>query len=91
MMRTPAAATRAAISAESLPVISSVLSRSDSSPKETAKAKDALFKGQPLDKAIDQIAYDEVRDLTKIQRSGFKWSFRLSWPMTITSQTRCAA
>jgi hypothetical protein len=32
MMRTPAAATRAAISAESLPVISSALSRSDSSP-----------------------------------------------------------
>jgi hypothetical protein len=32
-------------------------------PKETAKAKDALFNGQSLDKAIDQIAYDEVRDL----------------------------
>jgi len=32
MMRTQAAATRAAISAESLPVISSALSRSDSSP-----------------------------------------------------------
>ena len=34
-------------------------------PKETAKAKDVLFKGQPLDKAIDQIAYDEVRDLNE--------------------------
>ena len=34
-------------------------------PKETAKAKDALFKGQPLDKAVDQIAYDEVRDLNE--------------------------
>jgi hypothetical protein len=34
-------------------------------PKETAKAKDALFKGQPLDQAIDQIAYDEVRDLNE--------------------------
>jgi hypothetical protein len=34
-------------------------------PKETAKAKEALFDGQPLDKAIDQIAYDEVRDLNE--------------------------
>lgn len=34
-------------------------------PKETAKAKDVLYKGQPLDKAIDQIAYDEFRDLSE--------------------------
>jgi hypothetical protein len=34
-------------------------------PKETAKARDVLFKGRPLDKAIDQIAYDEVRDLNE--------------------------
>ena len=34
-------------------------------PKETAKAKDVLFKGQPLDRAVDRIAYDEVRDLNE--------------------------
>jgi hypothetical protein len=34
-------------------------------PKETAKAKAALYQGQPLDKAIDRIAYDEVNDLNK--------------------------
>jgi hypothetical protein len=34
-------------------------------PRETAKAKDVLFKVQPLDQAIDRIAYDEVRDLNE--------------------------
>jgi hypothetical protein len=34
-------------------------------PKETAKAKDVLFKERPFDRAIDRIAYDEVRDLNE--------------------------